>query len=96
MSSETQQIEEFTSQEYKYGFVTDVDTDSVPAGLSEEIVAHISRKKEEPSWLLDWRLKAYRHWLTMTEPEWPNVHSRDGMTRGQKTDQEKTTSASSS
>ncbi len=74
MSSETQRIEEFTSQEYKYGFVTDVDTDSVPPGLSEEIVAHISRKKEEPSWLLDWRLKSYRHWLTMTEPAWPKVH----------------------
>ncbi len=73
MSSETQQIEEFTSQEYKYGFVTDVDTDSVPPGLSEEIVAYISRKKEEPSWLLEWRLKAYRHWLTMVEPEWPKV-----------------------
>ena len=71
MSSETERIEEFTSQEYKYGFVTDVETDSVPPGLNEEVIAHISRKKEEPSWLLDWRLKAYRHWLTMKEPQWP-------------------------
>ncbi len=63
-----------TSQEYKYGFVTDIEADSVAAGLSEEVIRFISAKKGEPEWLLAFRLKAYRHWLTMTEPEWANVH----------------------
>ena len=59
--------------EYKYGFVTDIDTDAIPKGLSEDVVRLISSKKNEPEWMLDWRLKAYRHWLTMEEPNWPNV-----------------------
>jgi Fe-S cluster assembly protein SufB len=59
--------------EYKWGFVTDIDTDMVPKGLNEDIVRLISAKKEEPEWMLEWRLKAYRHWLTMKEPHWPNV-----------------------
>ena len=71
MSSSLQQV---TSQEYKYGFVTDIESDSAPAGLSEDIIRFISAKKGEPEWLLDFRLKAYRHWLTLTEPEWANVH----------------------
>jgi Fe-S cluster assembly protein SufB len=60
--------------EYKYGFVTDVETESAPPGLSEETIRLISRKKNEPEWLTDWRLKAYRHWLTLEEPVWPKVH----------------------
>src|SRR6188474_2720733 len=67
-------VEDFVSSEYKYGFVTDVETDSLPPGLSEETIRQISKKKGEPAFLLEWRLKAYRHWLTMEEPAWPNVH----------------------
>ncbi|WP_299622818.1 Fe-S cluster assembly protein SufB [Pelagibius sp.] len=58
---------------YKYGFVTEIETDTAPKGLGEDIVRFISAKKNEPQWLLDWRLKAYRHWLTMPEPEWAKV-----------------------
>jgi len=61
------------TEKYKYGFVTDIEMDHAPKGLSEDIVRFISAKKEEPEWLLDWRLKAYRHWLTMPEPEWAKV-----------------------
>jgi len=61
-------------REYKAGFVTDIDSDSVPAGLSEDVIRLISTKKGEPEWLLEWRLKAYRQWLKMTEPTWQNVH----------------------
>ena len=63
-----------TSQEYKYGFVTDIESDSVAPGLNEDVIRFISAKKGEPEWLLEFRLKAYRHWLTMTVPEWANVH----------------------
>ncbi|HEY2065619.1 MAG TPA: Fe-S cluster assembly protein SufB [Gemmatimonadaceae bacterium] len=66
-------IESLVNREYQYGFVTDVETDSIPPGLSEEVIRVISAKKNEPRWLLDWRLKAYRRWLTMKEPHWPNV-----------------------
>ncbi len=61
------------TEKYKHGFVTDIEMDHAPKGLSEDIVRYISAKKEEPEWLLDWRLKAYRHWLTMPEPEWAKV-----------------------
>jgi Fe-S cluster assembly protein SufB len=74
MSTETNTIEELANKEYKYGFITDIESDVAPRGLSEEIVRFISAKKQEPEWLLQWRLKAYRHWLTMKEPVWPNVH----------------------
>ena len=67
-------IESLVNREYQYGFVTDVDSDVVPPGLSEEVIRTISAKKNEPEWLLEWRLKAYRRWLTMKEPHWPNVH----------------------
>ncbi len=70
MSSSLQHV---TSQEYKYGFVTDIESDSAPPGLSEDIIRFISAKKDEPDWLLEFRLKAYRHWLTLTEPSWANV-----------------------
>ena len=70
-------IGEVTGGEYKYGFVTDVETDVIPVGLSEEVVRLISRKKEEPQWLLDFRLKAYRHWLTLTPPKWGHLRMPD-------------------
>src|SRR5881296_3853900 len=62
------------TRDYPYGFVTEIEEDSVPAGLSEEIIRAISAKKNEPGWMLDWRLRAYRQWLTMKEPTWANVH----------------------
>jgi Fe-S cluster assembly protein SufB len=67
-------IEQLANQEYKYGFVTDIESDVAPPGLNEDIVRLISTKKNEPEWLLEWRLKALRHWLTMKEPTWANVH----------------------
>ena len=70
----TAMLEEYAKQDYKWGFVTEIEQDSVPPGLSEETVRLISAKKEEPEWMLQWRLKAFRHWQTMTEPTWPNVH----------------------
>jgi Fe-S cluster assembly protein SufB len=73
MSTATETIEGFVKQEYKYGFYTDVETDSAPPGLNEDIVRFISKKKNEPEFLLEWRLKAYRHWLTLAEPSWPKV-----------------------
>src|SRR6476660_1778883 len=66
-------IEALVNREYAYGFVTDVETDTVPAGLNEDIIRLISAKKNEPEFLLEWRLKAYRRWLTMKEPHWGNV-----------------------
>jgi len=66
-------IESLVNKEYAYGFVTDIESDTIPRGLSEETIRQISAKKNEPEWLLDWRLKAYRRWLTMTEPHWSNV-----------------------
>src|SRR6187549_1133602 len=62
-----------TNREYKYGFVTDIDSDVAPKGLSEDTVRLISAKKNEPVWLLEWRLKAFRAWQKMSEPHWPNV-----------------------
>ena len=66
-------LEQITNSDYKYGFVTDIEADEAPKGLNEDIVRFISAKKNEPEWLLELRLKAYRQWLTMTEPKWPNV-----------------------
>jgi Fe-S cluster assembly protein SufB len=74
MSTATDTIESLVKQEYKYGFYTDVETESAPPGLSEDTIRLISRKKNEPEWLTDWRLKAFRHWQTMQEPTWPKVH----------------------
>ena len=73
MSTATETIEQLATREYKYGFYTDVDTDTIPKGLNEDVVRLISEKKGEPEWLLEWRLKAYRLWLTMKEPTWQNV-----------------------
>jgi Fe-S cluster assembly protein SufB len=74
MTQQDAALRELTEGKYKYGFVTDVETDQVPKGLSEEVIRTISQKKGEPEWLLEWRLKSFRHWLTMTEPTWSNVH----------------------
>jgi Fe-S cluster assembly protein SufB len=73
MSTSEQLIEDLATREYKYGFITDVEQDIAPRGLSEDTVRFISAKKHEPEWLLDWRLKAFRTWQTMTEPTWANV-----------------------
>src|SRR5687767_7636785 len=67
-------IESLVGREYRYGFVTDVETDTIPRGLSEDVVRLISSKKNEPAFMLEWRLKAYRRWLTMKEPHWGNLH----------------------
>ena len=72
--SSTSDLDVLTSQDYKYGFVTDIEAESAPPGLNEDIIRWISAKKEEPGFLLEWRLKAFRHWMTMVEPTWPNVH----------------------
>ena len=66
--------EEFANQEYETGFVTDIEADTLPPGLNEDVIRHISAKKNEPEWLLNWRLEAFRHWLTMTEPHWAHVN----------------------
>ncbi|MBU6427816.1 MAG: Fe-S cluster assembly protein SufB, partial [Cyanobacteria bacterium REEB65] len=72
--SESQTLDALTSQDYRYGFVTEIEADAVPPGLDEDVVRRISAKKNEPEWLLQWRLKALRHWQTMPEPQWQNVH----------------------
>ena len=73
--TDTPTVEELAREagDYKYGFVTDIDVDLAPKGLNEDIIRFISAKKNEPEWLLEWRLRAYRHWLTMPEPEWAKV-----------------------
>jgi Fe-S cluster assembly protein SufB len=69
------EIAELAGREYKWGFVTDIEADTAPPGLNEDIIRFISRKKDEPGWMLDWRLKAYRYWLKMEEPHhWPKIH----------------------
>src|SRR5208283_3355696 len=73
MATPQTDVEFLATQEYKYGFVTDIEQETVPPGLNEDVVRMISAKKGEPEWLLEWRLKAYRHWLKMTEPTWANV-----------------------
>jgi Fe-S cluster assembly protein SufB len=71
MPTETREIETLANRDYKWGFVTDIDADTLPPGLDEDTVRFISQKKQEPDWLLQFRLKAYRHWLKMEEPHWP-------------------------
>jgi Fe-S cluster assembly protein SufB len=73
MTTATSTIQELANREYKWGFVTDIEAETVPRGLNEDIVRLISAKKKEPEWLLEWRLKAYRHWLTMKDPKWAHV-----------------------
>ena len=74
MSSANREISELIKQKYDAGFVTDIEADTVAPGLNEDIIRIISAKKHEPQFMLDWRLQAYRHWLTMKEPQWANVH----------------------
>jgi Fe-S cluster assembly protein SufB len=78
VSTETNTIELLANQEYKYGFVTDIEADEIPRGLNEDVIRIISAKKNEPEWMLQWRLKAYRHWVTLEreegEPKWANIH----------------------
>ena len=73
MSKENPILDEITSKEYEHGWVSDIESESAPKGLNEDIVRFISAKKQEPEWLLEWRLKAFRLWLKMEEPKWPNV-----------------------
>jgi Fe-S cluster assembly protein SufB len=74
MSTESNEIESLVNRRYEHGFVTDIESVSLPPGLDESVVRAISARKKEPEFLLEWRLKAYRHWLTMQEPEWAHVH----------------------
>ena len=73
MNDEMKVVEDLTNSEYKWGFVTDIEADEAPKGLNEDIVRFISMKKNEPEWMTEWRLKAFRHWLKMVEPDWANV-----------------------
>ncbi len=72
-STEVSKIEELANKEYKYGFVSEIEADTLPIGLNEDIIRQLSAKKNEPEFMIEWRLKAYRHWLTMKEPHWANV-----------------------
>jgi Fe-S cluster assembly protein SufB len=74
MANENNILDDITTQDYKYGFVTDIEQEFAPKGLNEDTVRFISKKKEEPEFMLNWRLKAYNYWLTMKEPKWPNLH----------------------
>jgi len=76
MSTSTSTIEALANQEYKYGFVTDVDVDAIPKGLNEDVIRMISAKKREPEFMLEWRLKAYRHWAKLQK----GMQSRRGLT----------------
>src|SRR6202035_59397 len=73
MSESTTELEALIARGYQHGFVTDIESDTVPPGLDEDVVRMISRKKNEPAFLTEWRLKALRHWLTMPEPHWAHV-----------------------
>jgi Fe-S cluster assembly protein SufB len=65
----TETLEEYTNSDYKYGFTSNIDTELIPKGLNEDAIRLISYKKEEPQWMLDWRLEVFRHWETLTEPK---------------------------
>ena len=73
MSEETKALESMIGEEYKYGFTTDVEYEDFPKGISEDIIRELSSRKEEPEWMLEFRLKSYRAWLEMEEPEWFNA-----------------------
>mgnify|MGYP000620963151 CR=1 FL=1 len=74
MATETENLESLVNRRYEHGFVTDIATESLPPGLNEDVVRAISARKNEPEWMLEWRLQAYRQWLEMAEPEWAHVH----------------------
>ncbi len=73
MSEDMKIVEDLTQSEYKWGFSTEIESETLAKGLNEDVIRYISNKKEEPEWMTEWRLKAYKHWLTLTEPKWPNV-----------------------
>ena len=73
MATERKDIEIALNRRYEAGFVTDIETDALPPGLDEATIRALSAKKNEPEWFTEWRLKAYRHWLTMTPPEWAKL-----------------------
>ncbi len=74
MPNESVDLNQLATQEYKYGFYTDIEMETFPKGLNEEIIRMLSEKKGEPEWMTEWRLKAYRAWLKMEEPHWANVY----------------------
>ena len=69
-----QEIDQLVDQDYKYGFVTDIESDTLPPGLNENVIREISKRKKEPEWLLEWRLEAYQKWLQMTPPDWAHLN----------------------
>ena len=73
MSTEAEKLADIVNRRYRHGFVTEIDTDSLPPGLDEGVIRAISLRKNEPDFMLDWRLRAYRQWLTMREPTWAHV-----------------------
>ncbi len=77
MSNEQKIIDSNLEKDYEYGFVTDIESETIPPGLNEDVIKTISRKKNEPEWLLDWRLKSYRHWLKKEDPNWANIQYPD-------------------
>ena len=72
-SANSPSVDHFVQQQYRYGFVTDIESETVPPGLDEDVIRWISARKEEPQWLLDWRLEAYHHWLKMSPPDWAHL-----------------------
>ena len=74
MAKEDKILEEVTAKEYQYGFTTNVESDKIPKGLNENVIKLISQKKNEPEWLLKYRLKAFKSWLKMSEPDWANIN----------------------
>src|SRR5512138_2648520 len=72
-NTEVSTLEELSNQEYKFGFVSDIEADALPKGLNEDIIRQLSEKKGEPEFMLEWRLKSYRYWLTLKEPHWANI-----------------------
>ena len=75
MSEETDSLQDLADQKYKYGFVSDIESDFAPKGLNEDVIRFISAKKDEPDWLLQYRLDAFRRWLTLEEPTWAKLNS---------------------
>ena len=74
MATESENLESLVNRRYEHGFVTEIETETLPPGLNEGVVRAISARKNEPEWLLEWRLQAYRQWLEMDEPEWAHLH----------------------
>jgi Fe-S cluster assembly protein SufB len=74
MSSTAKEVHHLINSGYEHGFVTNIESDTLPPGLDENVIRHISARKQEPEWMLAWRLKAYRHWLTMPGPDWAHLN----------------------